>query len=204
MYSRISIPAVDADAVVMRQPVVVVFGRHHDADLDAAALRLDQRVARRRVGHEVRVGDEDRSPRADDRQVVHDADVRGADLRGAHDRLQGQRPGGLGQRIIERARDQLAGGLQPVLRETGLQRHDGRTLDADLQVAPLAGMPRLSAPVVGDAGASGKRDSSIDDHRFSMISMVESSDGRLENRVVPGQPALAVAQNLQNVSADRR
>src|SRR5439155_13208674 len=107
-------------------------------------------------------------------------------------------------REISGAAHHFAGRDEPVLRESGLQSNRGRTLNANLHVAPVLFVLRVAAPMICDAGASGKRDSSIDDHRFSMISMVESSDGRLENRVVPGQPALAVAQNLQNVSADRR
>ena len=66
-------------------------------------------------------------------------------------------PAGSGERVIERAGDQLARRLQPVLREPGLQRRDRRPFDPDLQIAPLAGMPRLPAPVIRDAGAAGER-----------------------------------------------
>ena len=78
-------PAEQPHAVVARQPVVVADARHHDADVDAALLGLDQRLDRDGIGHEIRVGDVDRLAGADDRQVVHRPHARRAGLRRAQD-----------------------------------------------------------------------------------------------------------------------
>ena len=64
---------VESRRVLARQPVVVVLPGDHDPHIHATSLRLDERVDRRLIGDEVGIGDVDRSTRADDGQVVHDA-----------------------------------------------------------------------------------------------------------------------------------
>ena len=67
-------------------------------------------------------------------------------------------PAGSMQRVEQRPGDQFAGGLQPVVREAGLQRRHRRALDPDLHVAPLARIAGVTEPVIRDAGAAGERD----------------------------------------------
>ena len=114
-------------------------------------------------------------------------------------------PGGLAQRIIERPGDQLAGRLQPVLREPGLQRRDRRPLDADLHVAPLAGIPRVAAPVVGDAGAAGERDPAVDDQRLAVGAVVVAAEAApAESGCTRPAGSVPPSRILRIVFADRR
>ena len=164
---------------------------------------LDQRVDRHLVGHEVRVRDVDRASCADDREVVHDADGRGAGLRRAHDRLHRQPAGDVRlQRVVQLPRHQLARALEPVLREPRLQRRDGGPLDADLDVAPVVRVLRVPAPVVGDAGAAGEGDAAVDDQRLAMGPMVEAGERVPADRVVPGELAAARFERLEDLLAD--
>src|SRR6185436_9697205 len=106
--------------------------------------------------------------------------------------------GSFGDGIELRPGDQLAGFLQPVVSKTGLERTHRRTLQADLDVAPVIVVLRVPHPMIGDAGPAGKRDSPVDDQRFSMRAMVEAAG------VVPRELTLAFLENLENLVADGR
>jgi hypothetical protein len=51
---------------------------------------------------------------------------------------------------------------------------------------------------------AGKRDSSVDDQRFSMRAMVEAAEVVRPHRVVPRELTLAFLENLENLVADGR
>ena len=165
-------------------------------------LRLDQRVDRRLIGDEVGIGNQDRSARADDREVVDDARGRGADGGRAEHAVDGDVARRGNQREEARAADQFAGRLQPVLGEAGLQRHDARPLDLDLHVAPVLRVLGVAGPVIGDARAAGEAQPAVDDERLAMGAVVEAPERAGADRVEPRQLAAARLEDLQDLGAD--
>ena len=139
-----------------------------------------------------------------DRQAIHHAHRRRAGLRRAHDRLQRQRPGLRRRRIEMRSGDELAGALEPVLREAGLQRPHRRPLDPDLQIAPVLVVLRVAGPVIGNAGAAGEADAAVDDQRLAMRAVVDAPQVIPADRVVPRDMAAAVVEDPQDLVADAR
>ena len=111
-------------------------------------------------------------------------------------------PAGSMRRVEERSRDQLAGRLQPVVREAGLERRHRRPFDPDLHVAPFARVPRVAAPVVRDAGAAGERDAAVDDERLAVGPVVEAAEAVEADRVVPGELAAAALEDFEDLLAD--
>ena len=80
-YAAVQQDAVQAAAVLPREPVVGPTSRHQHAHLHAARDGLHERVDGDLVGHEVRVHDVDAAPCRHDRQVVHQARRRGTGVR---------------------------------------------------------------------------------------------------------------------------
>ena len=138
-----------------------------------------------------------------DRQVIHDADVRRTTFRRTEKCFSGYVSCGFERRKIVGAIDQLAGTLQPVLREAGLETHCTRPFNADLDIVPMAVILRGSRPLIGDAGSAGERHTAIDDHRFAMVAMIEVSNRPQPDPVVPVDFAAALLQDVQYFVADR-
>ena len=106
--------------------------------------------------------------------------------------------------IEVRSADELGRALEPVLREAGLQRTDRRTLDPDLQIAPVLVVLRVAGPVIGDPGAAGEADAAVDDERLAMRAVVDAPQVVPANRVVPRDVTAALVQDAQDLVAHRR
>ena len=160
---------------------------------------------RRFVRHEVRVGDEDRLPRADDRQVVHRAHRRRAGLRRADDRLRRQRAGGLERRVVaagrrsarrssaaSSARSRSAAAAPPGLRCGSACRASARGSWA--LPSQWSAMP---APPVKPT-----RPSTMSDLRW--VRWLKRAERVPVDRVVPRDLAAAVFEHPQDLVADAR
>jgi hypothetical protein len=70
----------------------------------------------------------------------------------------------------------LAGGLEPVFGEPGVQVGDGRAGDAAVSLAPVVGVLGVAGPHVGDADATGEADAAVGDEDFAVSAVVEAAE----------------------------
>src|ERR1044072_2240251 len=63
---------------------------------------------------------------------------------------------------------------------------------------------RIARPVIGDAGAAGKANNAVADQGLPVGPVVDASNGRETERVVPREMAAARLEDVENLLADAR
>ena len=140
-----------------------------DAHGHASPRRLGERVRERRPRHEVSGGDVHRVLGRRDHEVVQRLDVGVADLGRRADELHRHA-------VLERLQvrqmvltgEHLSGALEPVLRERPLHPPHHRPSDANVGVAPVIRVLRISRPLGGDADPPGHPDPPVGDQEAAM------------------------------------
>src|SRR5438874_2717424 len=116
----------------------MIWTGHHHLDLHAAGACIAQRLDEWRRRDEVRVGDVKRAPcpgdDSCDAALRRAAGISRSALYYGYARVSAP----IEVRKIARAEYELAGGLVPVVDESGLQRRDRRTAHANVAIAPVA------------------------------------------------------------------
>ena len=138
--------------------LVVVRARNQDLDGHAAAGGLAKAFGEAVVGHEVGAGDAQALMGQEDQRLQQrwQRPPAVAALRG--DDQGGRQAGAFGRRGDVPVVDDRVACLGPVLGERGLQAVDSRAADADVGVAPFAGVAGVALPLLGDADAAGEPD----------------------------------------------
>ena len=116
-----------------------------------------------------------RARRRGDGQQVHEAHAFAAALGRAAEDLAALVARGRQRREIVGAVQHRAGGLDPVVHEHRLHLRDHRSFGAEVRVAPVRGVLRVSGPFVGDADAAGEADATVDDQQLAVRAVVEPS-----------------------------
>ena len=166
--------AVLALAGQLHEALVGVGPGEEDVDLHPAVGGGQQPLGEVVVRHEVGGGDPDALVRQLEERLEQGGHVAQAGLRCPSDALD-DRPAGLG--LIGEAVDALvehaAVGLGPVVEEGGPQAVDGRTLDAEVGVAPLGLVAGVAQPAVGDPHPSREPDGFVGDEDLAVGAVVE-------------------------------
>ena len=152
---------------------------HQHPHGDPRARRIGQGRQEGGSGREVGRRHVDARPGGGDREEEERLQVAvadpGARAHGEHRRPLARDRLELGQVVFPG--DDLAGRLEPVLRERPLQATDHRPLDPDVRVAPVLGVLRVAGPLVRDADAPGEGDAAVGQEELAVGAVVAAPDG---------------------------
>ena len=184
-------PAVEQCGVLglsreLDEALVGVRTGQQDVDLDPPFAGGAEAVRQLLVGDEVGRGDPDTLLRQLEQRPEHRRHVAPARLGGAPDALDHGGPGlGLIREAVDRLVEELGLRLGPVVQERGAQAVHGRTLDAEVGIAPLRLVAGIAPPAVGDADTPGEADRLVGDEHLAMRAMVHLTQAQAVERAEP-------------------
>ena len=110
---------------------------------------------------------------------------------------------GLIGEVVEPGVEQLVVGLGPVVEERGSEPIDGRATDQEVGVAPLALVPRIALPLVGDPDAAGEGRGLVDDHDLAVRAVVDLRGPHRCGLAEPPDPDAGVLHHVDESVLDR-
>ena len=146
--------------------------RDHEIHLHAPQRGQTQRQQHRFVRNEIRRGDDDATPRQEDRPDDEILKQLRRLIGTGRNHLDGDRAGGLAQREQGRVFQQLARGVEPVFQENALKLPDDRAGDAGHDVVPDA-RPLVAVAGLDDVLRAGKRHRAVDHRQLAVVAQIE-------------------------------
>src|SRR5690606_8293157 len=160
-------------------------GQHHP-DAYPALSGLQQRAHDQLVGDEVGGGEVDGVLGGRDGHQEHQVHALAAARGRGDEQVRLHVPGRLQRREIVGTVEHAAGGLDPVVVEGGLDLGHHRSVDAEVDVAPVVRVRGAALPLVGDAAPAGEADPAVHHQQLAVGAVVHPAE------VVPVQRAVTL------------